>query len=138
TNTFWGSFTGPTTPANPGGNGDKIIDPDHVVRFVPFRNNGADSQPGTPGFQPSPQAPPVRAILTVLVSRKVGKQSLLFVRVTFADTGALKAEVRSPFQKPTFHAIAAAAFDSDGDGVADAVRRTAKRGKKTLTRLIMV
>ena len=46
-----------------------------------------------------------------------------------ADTGALKAEVRSPFQKPAFRAIAVSVFDSDGDGVADTVRLTGKKGK---------
>jgi hypothetical protein len=48
----------------------------------------------------------------------------------------VKAEVRSPFQQPAFRAIVAAAFDSDGDGVADIVRLRARRGKKTVTRLL--
>jgi hypothetical protein len=58
TNNWWGSPTGPTTPRNPGGRGDAIIDPDGVVQFVPFLTNGADSQPNTPGFQPFPNLPP--------------------------------------------------------------------------------
>jgi nitrous oxidase accessory protein NosD len=36
-NNWWNSPTGPTTPTNPGGTGDKIIDPDGVVDFTPFR-----------------------------------------------------------------------------------------------------
>lgn len=33
---WWGSPTGPTTLSNPGGTGDKIIDPDGVVDYTPF------------------------------------------------------------------------------------------------------
>jgi hypothetical protein len=80
--------------------------------------------------------PPSRPIIAILVTRKVGTTPRQFVRVFFADTGAPKAEVRSPFQRPAFRAIAVAAFDGDGDGVADSVRLTARRGKKTLTRLL--
>jgi len=36
-NNWWNSPSGPTTPANPLGTGDKIIDPDGVVDFTPFR-----------------------------------------------------------------------------------------------------
>jgi hypothetical protein len=86
-------------------------------------------------FLPPPPVPPARAVVAALVSRKVGKRRLLFVRVSFADTGAVKAEVRSPFQRPAFRAIVVAAFDGDGDGVTDSVRLTARRGKKTLTRV---
>jgi hypothetical protein len=85
---------------------------------------------------PVPPVPPARAVVAALVSRKVGKRRLLFVRVSFADTGALKAEVRSPFQQPAFRAIAVAAIDGDGDGVADSVRLTARRGRKTMRRLL--
>src|SRR5262245_8567606 len=77
-----------------------------------------------------------RPIVAALVSRKVGATRRLFVRVTFADTGELKALVRSPFQKPAFHAIAAAGFDADGDGLAESVRLTARRGRRTVTRLL--
>jgi hypothetical protein len=84
----------------------------------------------------TPPVVPPRPIVAALVTRKVGTTHRLFVRASFADTGALKAEVRSPFQKPAFRAIAAAAIDGDGDGVADSVRLTARKGKKTLTRLL--
>ncbi|QYR22778.1 right-handed parallel beta-helix repeat-containing protein [Paenibacillus sp. sptzw28] len=38
TNNFWGSKTGPTNPANPGGTGDAVIDDNvpSVVEFIPF------------------------------------------------------------------------------------------------------
>ena len=36
-NNWWNSPTGPLTPTNPGGTGDKIIDPDGVVDYTPFR-----------------------------------------------------------------------------------------------------
>jgi hypothetical protein len=35
-NNWWGSPTGPTHPSNFGGTGDKIIDPDGAVTFIPF------------------------------------------------------------------------------------------------------
>lgn len=36
---WWGSATGPTSPSNPGGTGDKVIDPNGVVDFTPFRTS---------------------------------------------------------------------------------------------------
>ena len=48
---FWGSPTGPNTPKNPGGTGDKIIDPDNVVQFSPFITSATDTDPATKGFQ---------------------------------------------------------------------------------------
>lgn len=41
-NNWWNSPTGPMTPANPGGTGDKIIDPDGVVDFTPWRTSAID------------------------------------------------------------------------------------------------
>lgn len=41
-NNWWNSPTGPMTPANPSGTGDKIIDPDGVVDFTPFRTAAID------------------------------------------------------------------------------------------------
>jgi hypothetical protein len=35
-NNWWGSANGPTSPNNPGGTGDAVIDPDGVVDFIPF------------------------------------------------------------------------------------------------------
>ncbi|PLR85788.1 MULTISPECIES: right-handed parallel beta-helix repeat-containing protein [Bacillus] len=36
TNNWWGSPTGPTSPANPGGTGDEVNDPDNVAEITPF------------------------------------------------------------------------------------------------------
>jgi hypothetical protein len=47
--------------------------------------------------------------------------------VRYADTGAIKAQFTSPFQRPAFRQVAALAVDADGDGAADAVRVTARR-----------
>jgi hypothetical protein len=38
-NNWWGSSNGPTSPSNPGGTGDAVIDPDGVVDFIPFLNS---------------------------------------------------------------------------------------------------
>jgi hypothetical protein len=89
-------------------------------------------------FDAAPLPGPVRPIVAFLVNKKVRKTRRLFVRVFFADTGALKSEFLSPFQRPAFRAIAVSVLDSDGDGVADTVRFTARRGRKTLTRLLTV
>src|SRR5439155_20780414 len=89
-------------------------------------------------FGAVPRPGPARPIVATLVNKKVKKARRLFLQISFADTGALKAEVRSPFQRPAFRAIAVSVFDGDGDGVADTVRLTARRGKKTMTRLISV
>ena len=35
-NDWWGSPSGPMSPSNPGGTGDRIVDPDGVVDFIPF------------------------------------------------------------------------------------------------------
>ncbi|MBA2495337.1 MAG: right-handed parallel beta-helix repeat-containing protein, partial [Acidobacteria bacterium] len=35
-NNYWGSPTGPTIASNPGGTGDKIIDPNNMVDYMPF------------------------------------------------------------------------------------------------------
>jgi hypothetical protein len=49
-NNWWGSSTGPTSPSNPGGTGDAVVDPDGVVVFIPYLT--------TPPGPPCPAAPP--------------------------------------------------------------------------------
>ena len=69
-----------------------------------------------------------------------GKRRLKIV-VKYTDTGEIKAQFNSPFQRPAFHQIAALALDTDGDGAVDAVQLTARRvgpGKKRLTRTFAV
>jgi len=53
---WWGSATGPTIASNPGGTGDKIIDPNGVVDYTPFLT----SSTGTP-CAPPPVGPPTNA-----------------------------------------------------------------------------
>src|SRR5262249_42741945 len=79
------------------------------------------------------QPPQARGIIARLVTGKVGKKKKLMVEVDFADTGAKKREFTSPFQAPAFKNIQVRVRDSDGDGVADQVVVTAKKGKKTQT-----
>src|SRR5262245_60481276 len=85
-----------------------------------------------------PPPPAARAVVASLVTRKHKGKKTLFVRVVYADTGALKAEARSPFQSPAFKAVRAVAVDTDGDGVPEAVRVSARKGKKTFTTTLAV
>ena len=52
TNNWWGSPTGPTHPSNFGGTGDKIIDPDGAVTFIPFLTSPSPCAP-VPDFCPA-------------------------------------------------------------------------------------
>jgi hypothetical protein len=83
-------------------------------------------------------APPLlqtaRPIAAHLAIVKVGKRKKLVILVTYADTGAKKSQIISPFQKSKYKAIKVTVRDSNGDGVADQVVLTAKKGKKTATR----
>lgn len=51
-NNWWGSPTGPTSPNNPSGTGDAVVDPDNAVDFVPFLTTVStcttDACPGDP------------------------------------------------------------------------------------------
>src|SRR5262249_6901649 len=86
-------------------------------------------------------APPPRSLAASLVNvNQKGKRRLKIV-VKDADTGEIKAQFDSPFQRPTFRQIAVLALDIDGDGVVDAVRLTARRlgqSKKLLVRTFSV
>jgi hypothetical protein len=132
-----------TATLGPAGKAVLVVSTPGAYQFTAvFDGNFALGELGSTSTQVSqvlagpPPVTQARGIVAALVSKKVKKVRRLFVRVTFADTGALKAEVRSPFQGPAFRRILAAAFDSNGDGVADTVRLTARRGKKTLTRFL--
>lgn len=46
---WWGSQSGPTTSANPGGSGQPVVG---VVDFAPWLCDGSDAQPAQIGFQP--------------------------------------------------------------------------------------
>jgi hypothetical protein len=55
------------------------------------------------------------------------------IEVVFADTGAFKRQLSSPYQAPAFKGIQVSVRDSNGDSVPDQVVLTAKKGKKTVT-----
>jgi Calx-beta domain/FG-GAP-like repeat/FG-GAP repeat len=69
----------------------------------------------------------VPAITVELVKRQVGTKQKLFVQVFYADSGELKTEFRSPFQRPAYRQVVARAVDSNKDGLRDAVRLTARK-----------
>ncbi len=48
---WWGSACGPTTAANPAGDGDIVST---NVAFIPWLGDGTDTQPTVIGFQPNP------------------------------------------------------------------------------------
>src|SRR5262249_61976720 len=48
TQNFWGSPTGPTTPNNPGGTGEKITDPNNHPTLPPYPTSSTHNQPDTP------------------------------------------------------------------------------------------
>jgi hypothetical protein len=88
---------------------------------------------------PSGVAPPlVRPITAYLVAVKVGKKkktTRLMVKVSYADTGAEKETFTSPYQKPVYQGIQVSVRDSNGDGVADQVVLTARKGKRKASRI---
>ena len=51
-NNWWGSPTGPTSPANPGGTGDAVVDPDGVVDFTPFYTSAIPDTDGDGRLDP--------------------------------------------------------------------------------------
>jgi hypothetical protein len=73
-----------------------------------------------------------------LVTKKVGKQKRLFVRLSYADTGAVIRDLLSPFQKPAYTGIQLTMQDTNGDGAADTAVLRARRGNRTSTRTITV
>jgi hypothetical protein len=78
-------------------------------------------------------APP-RPITARLITVKVGRRrQLLMIDVLFADTGAEKERLPSPFQRPAFRNIQVSVRDSNSDGVPDQVVVTARRGRRTVT-----
>jgi hypothetical protein len=81
----------------------------------------------------APPPPPIEGIRAQLVLVKAGKKKRLMVEVFFADTGALKGSLPSPFRKPAFKNIHVSVVDGNGDGVPDEVILTARKGKKTVT-----
>jgi hypothetical protein len=92
-----------------------------------------ESRDQVPGPGPGPRA--ALGIGARLMTVKAGKKKRLAVQVFFADTGAPERQFISPFQKPAFKGISVTVGDSNGDGVADLVVLTARKGRKTVTRV---
>jgi hypothetical protein len=83
---------------------------------------------------PASPAPTARGIVATL--QRAGKKKGLQVVVRFADTGAVKAVFRSPFQNPPFQKIRVTTQSAKGDGIADTVVLSALRNGKQKSRLI--
>src|SRR5205807_773919 len=79
-NNWWGSATGPTTPSNPGGSGQTIVDPNNQVVFSPYLTSGTNTSTG-PGFQP-PATP-----TTGIALSGTGGDDTLVVFATGTDSG---------------------------------------------------
>jgi Calx-beta domain len=114
--------------------------PGHTYAFSSVATDDAGNCEPTPAgaeavitLQPPP--PVARGIAARLVPVRVRKKTKLMVQVSFADTGALKSQFASPFQRPAFKNIGVSVRDGDADGVADQVVVTARKGKRTVTRI---
>ena len=81
---WWNSQTGPTIASNPGGTGEKIVDPGSMVGYTPFLTDGTDSDPATPGFQCAPAA----SISDVTAAEGTGGTSGFGFTVTLSHPGA--------------------------------------------------
>jgi hypothetical protein len=114
----------------------------YVVRIdvdVGFGNDPVFLQVAVaPGAGPPPAGGGPHGITAQLVPVRVGKKraTRLMVKVFDAVTGEETESFLSPFQKPAFKAIQVSVRDSNGDGVPDEVVLTARKGKKTMTRII--
>jgi len=72
-----------------------------------------------------------------VVTVRLHHQRRLRVVVRYADTGAVKVEFTSPFQKSAYRAIRILVLDSDGDGVPTQVVLLGRKGKKTFRRVLL-
>jgi hypothetical protein len=91
--------------------------------------------PGSGSTQVSEEHPIVARLVPVRLAKK---KTRLMVRVFDADTGAELKQFLSVFQAPAYKSIVATAFDSNGDGIPDEVRLTARKGKKKVSRVFAV
>lgn len=82
----------------------------------------------SPSPSPNPPAPHVR-LTAVLVTRKVRRKKVRFIRVT-SSAGGEPTEMKSPLQQPTYRGVAVHVLDTDHDGSDDSVVVTGKRRKK--------
>jgi hypothetical protein len=104
---------------------------DKLATLQVFVSASTHQDPNPHPLPPSSDRPLTARLVTVKVGKK--KKARLMVRVLYADTGAMKEEFLSPYQKPVFTNIQLTVRDSDGDGLADQVVLTAKKGKKKVS-----
>jgi predicted outer membrane repeat protein len=122
----------PGSPALGAGSTAYVTAGETDQRGLPRVVNGAVDV-GAVEVQAPPSVTPSRGISARLVARKVRKKRRLLVEVFSADTGALRSEFVSPFQRPRYRAIEVSVRDSNSDGVPDQVVLTARKGKRTVT-----
>ncbi len=95
----------------------------------------AQSQPTStppPPPPPMPALPPPRPVMGTLIHRRSHGTTRLYVRLSYADTGAVILEVPSPFQGPSYHGVQLLPQEPNGDGVTDFFTLMAQKGKRTV------
>lgn len=122
--TITGSFAQGTSLTIGGRTFQVVIDNSGTTKTVVLAppSSSPGPQPG-PGPQP---APTPRAIMAQLVMVRAHKRRRLMVRVSYADTGAMKDEFASPYQKPACRNIRVSVQNGQ-------VIVTARKGKRTMT-----
>jgi hypothetical protein len=103
------------------------------LRAILFRALPDSTPAPQPQPQPIPPTPIRRPASLALFTSKRGRLRKVGYRVV-ANDGTVLREIVSPYQKPTYTALAASLQDGNGDGVPDAVLFTARAGK-CITRL---
>jgi hypothetical protein len=139
--TFWQSFPGTQTSATfTGQDGHSYafssvatdnVGNREVTPFLAEAGTRVQLPPPAPP-PPSPTPTPVlpRGITAKLITVKVGKKKKrLDILVSFADNGAKKNELASPFQSPAFKNIQVSVQGGN-------IVVTARKGKKTVTQVI--
>jgi hypothetical protein len=81
----------------------------------------------------TPATPQARGIAATLVRSGRRRRPRLLVRVSFADTGAVKQEFLSPYQSPKYRGVRVSVKDGNGDGIADTVVVSASRKGRTVS-----
>jgi hypothetical protein len=138
------NFLTQVTHSSQSGNiGPKVSADGRRVAFVSTENLTGQNADGNADIflaeVPLPRPPAALAqppLAVVLANVRKGRRRVLKVRVLFADTGAVRAEILSPFRPPAYRALTATLLDLDGDGTLDAVLLTARQGKRRLRRTL--
>ena len=97
-NNWWGSASGPMIASNPGGTGDKIIDPDGVVDYTPFLTSAAT----TPCFVPCPNPNPGCTTNKKDCDKFVDQQKKDFEAMQKAEKDAFNSQPHTKQEKKDF------------------------------------